>query len=247
MKSYYEELKDLGASQITQVLSKACETGDLDKVRYLLVSHKEDKNQEDDEVFYRNIRDANLHRFLSDCLMVSCQKGHLELVKYLLTSPELPKKPDIQSKQRPPLSYACGEGHLDIVKYLLTSPELSVRADIHAENEAALKNAFVDGHIHVVRYLMESPDLESHPNIHKDNDNLFEVLFRNVQKNNGKMEIARYFIFDLNIERTKQIDKLLAEKPNEQIENWFKIRELNHDLENQLRNDRIDTKKKYKL
>ena len=99
-------------------------------------------------------------------------------------------------------------------------------------------SACQQGSVDKVKYLLSSPDLNKHADIHAWSDLGFTCAC--VRKN---LEIIEYLIFDMNIEKTKKIEKYLKNKPNEQVKKWFRLRELNNKLEQELYCDRLNNKK----
>ncbi len=138
--------------------------------------------------------------------------------------------------------YACQNGHLDIVKYLLTSSELKEHANIHTEEDSGLKLACSNGHLNIVEYLLTSPELNEHADMNSYNDYVFLRAFKN-----NHLELVQYLIFDRNIKKTKAIDSHFEKNPNEQVENMFKIRELNDKLNQELHADKKSNSKNMKV
>jgi hypothetical protein len=50
----------------------------------------------------------------------------------------------------------------------------------------------------------------------------------------NQIEVIKYFIFNLNIERSNYINEFLEKKPNKEVEDLFRLRKLNQDLNNEL-------------
>lgn len=159
----------------------------------------------------------------------ACQGGDLETVQYLLTNKDLKFKAEIHDNNEYALRFACANGRIDIVKYLLTSKELTDHANINADNEGALKFACMNNHTEVIKYLLTSPELKKHANF--DTNYLSNINWALQKKSH---ELLRFYVFDLYIEYTNEIKKLLKQKPNEQLEKWFKLRDLNEKLDKNL-------------
>lgn len=195
---------------------QACEDGELDKVKYLLTSPKLTKNV---SCSYRS----------EQALRNACKHGHLDIVQYLLTSPDLNKHANLHHDNDTPFVLACFSGNLNLIKYLLTSEELKSHPDIHANYmgspDYALTLACQKGYLEVVKYLLTSPDLNDHANIHADRD---RPILNAYQKNN--LDIVRFLIFDMNIKKTEDIKRYMENEPMEEVKNWFKLRELNDEL-----------------
>lgn len=163
---------------------------------------------------------------LNDKLAYSCRDGLIENVKYLLTSKELDIHAEINHNMCYPLKFACSNNRLDIVKYLLTSPELKEKADIHADNDGALNFACANKDTQeIINYLLCSPDLKENANfeIRKESHFSNALKFKNLY-------LLKLYIFDFNIEQSKEIKKMLKKTPNPEVENLFKLRDLNKKL-----------------
>jgi hypothetical protein len=128
---------------------------------------------------------------------------------------------------------ACYSGNLELVKYLLTSKDLKTHVNIHTNylgsDDYSLLISCQYGHLEIVKYLTSSPDLKEHVNIHTNKD---RPLFLAYEK--GFLDIVKYFIFDLNIEKSEFIKNNLKKQPIEEIENWFELRELKQELQSEL-------------
>lgn len=199
---------------------QACEDGELDKVKYLLTSPNLTENV---SVSYKS----------DQALRNACKHGHLDIVKYLLTSPELEKHPSVHHDDDTPFILACYSGNLELVRYLLTSEELSSHPNIHttymSSPDYALILACQKGYTDIVKYLASSNELKEHANIHADDDRALLSAYRN-----GHLDIVRFFIFDMNIEKSDALIVYLENEKIEEIENWFKLREINKQLHQEI-------------
>lgn len=124
---------------------------------------------------------------------------------------------------------SCKFDWFEYVVYLLTSPELSNHADIHANNDLGLRLACCRKNFKIVTFLLSSPTLKDHANIHANHDEPFFRIFHHED-----LDMIKYLIFDLNIEKTQQIQDYLISSPNLQVESWFELRELNKSLNQEL-------------
>jgi ankyrin repeat protein len=222
MKDYINLTQD----EINIEFVYASEKGNLELVKYLLTSD-ELKNK------------ADLHVYEDDGFLRACANGRLEVIKYFLTSTELKEYRETHATG---FNLSCENGHLEIVKYLLTSSEMKEPVDINTENNSAFKNACYNGYLNIVTYLLTSDELKDHVDIHVENDTGFKYAC-----SGGYLEIVKYFIFDMAIEKTEAIIDFLMEKPNEQVEKLFNIRELNNKLDKELSSDNINSPKKNKI
>lgn len=96
--------------------------------------------------------------------------------------------------------------------------------------------ACLHGDLEVIKYLLTSSDLKQQADIHFQRDVGFKYACQN------SLDIVRFFVFDMNIEKTLTIKQYLKKFPNEQVENMFKLRELNQKLEKELDSANIRNK-----
>jgi ankyrin repeat protein len=222
---FYSKIHKFTKKQINESLLDACIDGDLDKVKFLLTSPELRHNA---DIHYKE--DKPLHQ--------ACEHNQLHIIQYLLSSPELKEHSDIHSKNDWTLNIACNEGHFEIVRYLLTSPDLKEHSNIKRHS---LEYAIQMGNIDIVDYLLNSPDLKEPVNIHIHEDSIFIKACEF-----GDMKTLQYLIYDLNIDRTDDINKYL-EDPNgnlvNEAKNMFELRELNKQLNNSLPDNNEITKK----
>jgi hypothetical protein len=96
----------------------------------------------------------------------------------------------------------------------------------------------MEGHLEVIKYLTSSHELKEHIDINKKMDKYFEDALSCNQS-----DVIRYFIFDLNIEKNKKIEKLFQQYPNPQFESWFNLRDVNKELAQELDGNKPNNKK----
>jgi hypothetical protein len=156
----------------------------------------------------------------------ACKHGHLDLVKYILTK-TFGRTINLKSSYIDGVIYAADSGQLDILKYFLTSSEILPinRPSIENGQNKAFKQAVINGHLNIIQYVLTSPELSENANIHIDNDVGFENALQLKH-----LDILKYFIFDLNIEKTPYIIESLSRYPNETVNKYFEMRDLNLDL-----------------
>lgn len=172
---------------------------------------------------------------LNECLVINAFNGNFDNVKKLLTSPYLKRKAEIKSNDSGVLLNACAYGHLEMVKYLLTSPELKEHANIHCDEDRVLIVSCKYGHLEIVKYLLTSPELKEHVNIHTQNDEAFLTVC-DVEENTKHAQLREYFIFSMNIKKTKYIEHYLLQNNKEDILNLFHKRTLEKKLQKDLKN-----------
>lgn len=120
---------------------------------------------------------------------------------------------------------ACKSGNFEKVKYFLTSDELSQHADIYSKSNHPLLFACLNNHTDIIDYLLYSPELKHHADIHANEDIIFHYLLECRQN-----DVLKYLIFDLNIEKNKRIERCLKIFPNQDVENWFKVRDWDKEV-----------------
>jgi ankyrin repeat protein len=215
---------------INRGLIQACIKGNNEVIKFLLSSPK-----------LKNHADINADKGTPLYLLVS--DGDLDIIRYLLSSPDLKNHADINAIDGSILVEACGQGHLEVVKYLLTSPELKEHANISAQNNMPFKKACMEGHLEIVKYLVTNPEFENKINLKKRASSYFKDALMC-----GQLNVINYFIFDLNINKTKTIQHFLEKNPNEKVENWFTLREVNKSLNKDLpQNSVLQKKNKNKI
>lgn len=105
-----------------------------------------------------------------------------------------------------------------------------------------LHEACSNGDLGLVKYFLTSPDLIYHSHVHSNNDYSFRLACFN-----RKMNVLRYLILELNIEKTKDIKDHLKLYPNKQVEAWFKSRDLSNKLKSELSTKSFVAEKRVKL
>jgi ankyrin repeat protein len=101
-KKFYKRFHNLSQDKLNSRFLDACENGDIELVKYLLLSSDLERHANIDTGYNLGFRTA-------------CVNGHLEIVKYLLEQPILCKNMIIESG----FEYACINGKLEVVKHLL--------------------------------------------------------------------------------------------------------------------------------
>jgi hypothetical protein len=101
-----------------------------------------------------------------------------------------------------------------------------------------------------IKYLLTSAELKIHANVHAEDDLGFAHIIGN--KEGGK-EIAKYLIFDFNVDKTAIIEEMLNYDEKsvgaevieivQEYKKMFEARELNKSLNNELGNNENNNKK----
>ena len=113
-------------------------------------------------------------------------------------------------------------------------------------NQEELNEQFIDacaqGHLEVVEFLLTSAELKEHANIHADNDEGFRIAC-----SQGHLEVIKCLIIDMNIDKTKHIEKYLNKKTDNKtvrksIE-LFNTRDLYQNLNENIKDNKEKVKK----
>lgn len=242
---------NLNRGQLKQVYSNAYKTSDIQTIKKVLEFIDENSPKE-------------LLSYLNNAFLYACMNGNLSLVKFYLTSPELKMHANINAGAGPaePIRQACRKGQLEIIKYLLHSSDLKEHAYLDSKGFPFI-SACETNQLEVVKYFLNKPEfkekintdiiktairfscrssekdvfkylLES-TNIKSENDygSLIDEAFGLAleHKNN---ELARYMVFDLEIEKNSSIEKSLKQHKNPEVENWFDLKKMNAELSAEL-------------
>ena len=175
---------------------------------------------------------------INNQFVAACAVGDFEAVQFLLNNPIVEHRASANAFQSEGLVRAAGCGHLDIVRYLLTSSELSIHADIHAQKEQAFLFACSWGGVDIVKYLAISPELKEHSDVHNVKGKAFKLAYMD-----GHLDVLKFLIFDMGISQTPSMKRIMKESPNEEVEKFFKIRDLNSNLKYSLKNSVSETKR----
>ncbi len=106
MNTYYEEFNGLVQKDLNEKLIEACQQGNLDKVRYLLISPKLKIH-------------ADIHYKLDSPLNIAVFNDKIDIVKYLLTSSELKEHADLHADEDNAFVVAAYYNCSDIVNYFI--------------------------------------------------------------------------------------------------------------------------------
>jgi ankyrin repeat protein len=246
MISFYDEYKDFSKKEINEAFVSACAKADLDRVKYLINSSELLFNAKPS---YEN----------NKALMIAFNNNAVDVIKYITNPAEVKKAIDIKSysslflelacKQKDydwvdqllPIAkessnhsawrlvhHCCEEGNVDMVKYLLNSPTWSNQIHVDA---GIFTSACRGDNVELIEYLLNSKWKDIF-DIHEDND----LPFINCCLSQS-LETANYFIFNLNIPKTRAISEYLLEDDNEfnkNIEKIFDARHLTQSLDAEL-------------
>lgn len=258
-KNFYQ--KDFTRDDF-DVLLKASENGNLDVIEKLFLSKK-----------IKSTDNYNLEAVFNK----ACINGHLHVVKYFLNSENTKNIFDrIHIKNDSWIKNTCENGNLNIIKYLFCSDELKFHPNIHVRDDEAFVAACNGLNFELIKFLAASKELKEHSNIHAQNDYAFISICNDyyrastfnkrtymkyafMRDNYGNkannlanpaliMEIIKYFIYDLNIEKNNNIIDYLNSfsKEDKAVDLQRTINAMfdNRDLHNSLVSELVTNKEK---
>jgi len=172
------------------------------------------------------------------------QYGHIEIVKFLV--PKLDTLGGYNDKiVSNGISDAIMNGKLNIVKILIENPPIKTTLNRDFFIDKAMNLGSIYDRVDIVKYAME---IDNFQYFNKDKDNLLNTFWGALC--NGSMNIIKYFIFDLKVEKNQAIESLLNNQssPDYEIANhWFNIRDNLNSLEEELPTKDSSLQKKMKL
>jgi hypothetical protein len=182
------------------------------------------------------INNINNSLSLKNLLSKGFDGGNLEVVEFF--QEKLNKKKT--SNNQKPLNYnktitsglisASSKGHLAIIKHFFFNETYSEIIDFEYTTGSILYAACENNQIQVLQFLLETDGIKEKYDIHKDNDCLFKLAYEN-----NHTDILKYLIFNLNIEKTSNIEQhLINRSRSESINHMFETRELQKSLGKEL-------------
>ncbi len=203
----------------------------------------------------------------ADAYIQANKQGHFEIVKFFLSHPttaKAEKRLNIFALESDVIANVCESGNVELLSYLLESKDL----EIHKEkliSDPSLKNhlkkqlnqglvrACRRGHLNIVKYLTKNLEEEFYADIHCFKDSPVKEAFFG-----GNLNILEYLIFDVDIQKTNEIEEFLIgietnkqSTPHpisfEKLENLFKARDFNKKLQKELPHQNNITPKKMKM
>jgi protein-arginine kinase activator protein McsA len=102
----------------------------------------------------------------------------------------------------------------------------------------ALVKSCISGNIDQAKILLTTPEFRFHADIHCGQDSPFGQAYLY-----NHIELLKFFIFDMNIQKTEHIDKILKTSQDEIIGKMFITRDLKKELNCNLTNNDYENKK----
>ena len=155
-------------------LMNACESGNVDIVRHLVIDKHCDVNAKGRDGY------TPLH--------YACKKGHFEIVKILTNHPQCNIEAENNFNDRP-LHKACVSGNVDIVHHLVIDKHCDVNAKEWNGN-TPLHYACEKGSFEIVKILTDHPQC----NIEAENDSNDRPLHKTCES--GNVDIVRHLVID---------------------------------------------------
>lgn len=258
-------LKKLNYSQIKTTYLTACKNNDIDTIKevlqYMIKHKKEDlfsrlntglivacMNGHLEQVrYFLTSKELSMHANIGvgasfeEPIVKACEYGRLEIIKYLLFSTELSIHADIQKGNFHAFIAACRKNQIEVIDYLFNETNIKDKITIDTIKrgfDIACRNLEVEP----IKFLLENTNLKNEIDFNTFISEKFEVAL--LSKN---LEAIRYFIFDLNIEKSIIIEQALKRYPNQEIENWFELKSINRELTNSLIDNKDYKNKKIKI
>jgi ankyrin repeat protein len=199
---------------------------------------------------YNKFKDSTQKEINDAFVFAAFQKNiGFETIRYLLTSPNLNFNADIHHCDDQALIWACTNGDFRLVKFLLSSTELKEHININSRDGYAFRWACENEYMDIVKYLLSSTELKEHVNIHSQNDEVFKICYKR-----GYIDMVKYFIFDLNMQKTPEIENFLLvyqvdflDDFAEEVNTWFANQKFQNELKNELGDNSNKDHKKLKL
>jgi ankyrin repeat protein len=198
-------------------LSKAIESDDLERTKYLLTAPEfQDflKDYDFKSGLYNAVQFGNLeivklfitlpnskdnvNIYYASCspFIAACESGYTEIVDYFKNSPEIKEKHEDYDCEIRGLRMACKNGHLDVVKLLINHPDFLNKYGLSNSLSFATEN----NHSEIVKYLLTSSKCKSY--IH---DTDCQSAFNDACYK-GNIELAKYLLISDELDKNAEIN-----------------------------------------
>jgi hypothetical protein len=213
------------------LIQKCCELNCLEILKYLLeYCHGYRGEYTLDELKYQ----------LNEGSLIACEKGSVDALDYILNSKEIKMNAKIDNDAM--FYRALSNNQVNILEYLFKLPQMKQNIDFGIRSGELLQLACAYSNLNTIKCILNYPEFKDKINIHIKQDEPFSLLVRK-----GKTDVISYLIFELNIEKTKDIKDLLTRTTTDEIEKMFAARELKAELQIELKEDIKNNPKKNKI
>jgi hypothetical protein len=179
------------------------------------------------------IKLINKEKAFERCFQDGCTSGSLDIAKYLLDSTN--EELDIFS-----ISSGCRElirhNHQDVFKHVLNHNKAKDFLNYEVKFPILLQSASEFNNVEAIRYIITFAELM---------ENGQSYLYENADKtlcfaiHYGNVEMVRFLVCEMDLDKNKDVKN----KPNKEIYNIFKLKELNKTLNAELKSENASTKK----
>jgi len=198
---------------------KACEIGDLDYIK---------------SFFEQNENSTNYMKIRKDLMLLhAMKKEKVNIVNYVLNISK-----NICNDEKAVMlasRFAASNNKLNVLKSIFSSFSDDKHLNENFKDGSILEVAAMIGYMDIVQYLCELSNLKSKIDIHARNDAVFVSTYQN--KN---FDVLKYFVFDLNIDITSNIQEII--KANKNVAHMFELREINKSLKKELEENKNNSK-----
>lgn len=246
-----QDINTFTPPQLAESLLNASKNGDVDFIKEFFNS---------DWVIGNNL--LKFDKFSTSMMENCCSYGQVEIAKILMES-EFEKFLNNPHKIQDYVTKASENGHLEVIKYLVNTPTVKIGSNFTTPFWGAMRAA-EHGQLNVLKYLLNptkdylinSPNSEGkilEAACRKDNIPVLQYLITlpkyNLQQNLEKgfetalrsstIENLKYFIFDLNIEKNKDVSYIMGKNyvshsVKLEVEKMFDARDLKKSLQTEL-------------
>lgn len=213
------------------LIKKCCELNSLEILKYILeYCHGYRGDYILEELEYQ----------INEGSLIACEKGSVEVLDYLLNSKEIKLNAKIDSDAM--FYRACSKNQVNILEYLFKHPKVEQDRDFGIRSGELLQSACAYSDLNTIKFIFNYPEFKDKINIHVKDDILLETLIID-----NRIDVIKYFIFDLNIEKTEDIKKLLRTTTTNEVEKMFQARELKGELKTELKSNVSSNSKRTKI
>lgn len=169
---------------------------------------------------------------LKNLLSKGFEGGHIDVINFFENKLKV-KKVNFNSTITSGLISAASKGHIEVIRLFFLNKDYEELINFEFRTGAIIYAASGHNQLKVLQFLLETEGVKEKYNIHMDNDCIFKLAYENFH-----YDVLKYLIFELNIDKTSQIESHLIKNTSrdENCKNWFESRELKNILNKELFN-----------